>query len=172
MSGPVAATSNQQRFADWNPEEVNVGSIWIGFSLCMIAAQCLRGPYAYAGLCNWGMCMVNLAFQTFFTWTSKYYPGTPKYSGTSQIGSVSCYVRGAFQPFFTSVMKGPPTYIVQSLWPPDPTPMVMVGQLSPLDTRSIEENAGTNSYGEYICRVGRIIVKAAEALGMARGSMR
>ena len=67
MSGPVAATSNQQRFADWNPEEVNVGSIWIGFSLCMIAAQCLRGPYAYAGLCNWGMCMVNLAFQTFFT---------------------------------------------------------------------------------------------------------
>jgi len=39
--------------------EVNVGSIWIGFSLCMIAAQCLRGPYAYAGLCNWGMCMVN-----------------------------------------------------------------------------------------------------------------
>ena len=114
MSGPVAATSNQQRFADWNPEEVNVGSIWIGFSLCMIAAQCLRGPYAYAGLCNWGTCMVNLAFQTFFTWTSKYYPGPPKYSGTSQIGSVFCYVRGAFQPFFTCVMKGPPTYMVQS----------------------------------------------------------
>ena len=50
--------------------------------------------------------------------------------------------------------------------------MVMVGQLSPLDTRNIEENTGTNSYGEYIYRVGRIIVKAADALGMARGSMR
>ena len=39
--------------------EVNVGGIWIGFSLCMIAAECLRGPYSYAGLVNWGMCMVN-----------------------------------------------------------------------------------------------------------------
>eukprot|EP00434_Breviolum_minutum_P041934 symbB.v1.2.037308.t1/scaffold5471.1/size26785/3 len=44
--------------------EVNVGSIWIGFSLCMIAAQCLRGPYAYAGLCNWGMCMGQIHMES------------------------------------------------------------------------------------------------------------
>ena len=115
MSGPVAATSNQQRFADWNPEEVNVGSIWIGFSLCMIAAQCLRGPYAYAGLCNWGTCMVNLAFQTFFTWTSKYYV-----SRTSQIfrdlPNWKCVLlcQRCLSTFFTCVMKGPSTYMAQS----------------------------------------------------------
>lgn len=39
--------------------EANVGCVWIGFVVCMICAHYLRGPYAYAGICNWGMCIVN-----------------------------------------------------------------------------------------------------------------
>ena len=39
--------------------EVNVACVWLGFVTAMIVAHLWRGPYAYAGMCNWGMAIVN-----------------------------------------------------------------------------------------------------------------
>ena len=57
-------------------KEVNVGCVWIGFVLCMICAHYLRGPYAYAGICNWGMCIVNALGGHLLPWVLMgYNPG-------------------------------------------------------------------------------------------------
>jgi len=38
---------------------INVVATWIGFSATMVFAHYKGGRYVYAGLCNWGMCVVN-----------------------------------------------------------------------------------------------------------------
>lgn len=38
---------------------INIVAIWIGFSATMVIAHCKGGKYAYAGIVNWGMCVVN-----------------------------------------------------------------------------------------------------------------
>merc|ERR1712014_547666 len=38
---------------------INVTAIWCGYVITMLIAQYLRGPYAYAGLLNWGTSVVN-----------------------------------------------------------------------------------------------------------------
>mmetsp|Transcript_50052 Transcript_50052/g.116806 ORF Transcript_50052/g.116806 Transcript_50052/m.116806 type:complete len:278 (+) Transcript_50052:61-894(+) len=55
---------------------VNVILVWVGFVLTMLWAHWFKGPYAYAGLCNWGMSVVNAAGGHLLPWILQgYNPG-------------------------------------------------------------------------------------------------
>eukprot|EP00913_Durusdinium_trenchii_P028092 g26338.t1 len=55
---------------------INVIVIWIGFVVTMLVAHYLRGRYAFAGLCNWGMSVVNAFGGHLMPWLFQgYNPG-------------------------------------------------------------------------------------------------
>lgn len=57
-------------------QEVNVACVWAGFVVTMLVAHYLGGSYAYAGICNWGMCVVNALGGHLIPWiVMGYNPG-------------------------------------------------------------------------------------------------
>eukprot|EP00438_Fugacium_kawagutii_P032983 Skav223893 [mRNA] locus=scaffold1226:773252:797771:- [translate_table: standard] len=111
--------------------EVNVACVWAGFVVTMLVAHYLRGSYAYAGICNWGMCVVNAlgghlipwivmghspqkgAFQSLFqfsfgVWALLTCPGTVRFAGISLLNGL----------VFHAVVFGVGTNLVLKLkWP-------------------------------------------------------
>ena len=104
----------------------------------MIAAQCLRGPYSYAGFCNWGMCMVNAfaghllpwlfmgynpgAVQSVFqfafgAWFLSRCPGTLRFAAISILDGIIAHV----------ITFGLGTNLVLKLqWPPEVVALLAV----------------------------------------------